>query len=41
MLVAALDRTEERVAQVINAERDVFADLARALRPEDETGGAE
>jgi len=41
MIVAALDRAEERVTQVINAERDVLADLARVLRPEDETGGAE
>jgi hypothetical protein len=41
MIVAALDRTEERVTQVINAERDVLADLARMLRPEDETGGEE
>ena len=41
MIVAALDRTEERVTQVINAERDLLADLARVLRPEDETGGAE
>ena len=41
MIVAALDRTEERVTQVINAERDLLADLARVLRPEDETGGVE
>src|SRR5262249_39154385 len=41
MIIAALDRAEGRVRQVINAERDVLADLARALPPEDETGGAE
>src|SRR5215467_8054274 len=29
MIVAALDRAEERVMQVINAERDVLADLTR------------
>src|SRR5262249_41564820 len=39
MIVAAPDRTEERVTQVINAERDVLADLARVLRPGDERGG--
>jgi hypothetical protein len=40
MIVAALDRAEERVTQVINAERDVLADFMRArnfnLSPEDE-----
>jgi hypothetical protein len=30
MIVAALDRAEERVAQVISAERDPLADLMRA-----------
>jgi hypothetical protein len=30
MIVAALDRTEERIIQVINAERDVLADFIRA-----------
>ena len=30
MIVAALDRAEERVTQVINAERDAFADFMRA-----------
>jgi hypothetical protein len=30
MIVAALDRAEERVTQVISGERDVFADLMRA-----------
>ena len=30
MIVAALDRAEERVTQVINAERDVLADFMRA-----------
>ena len=29
MIIKALDRAEERVLQVINAERDVLADLAR------------
>ena len=32
MISAALDRAEERVMQVVNAERDVLADLA-LLRP--------
>ena len=40
MIVAALDRAEERVTQVINAERDVLADFMRArnlnsLQPEE------
>jgi hypothetical protein len=30
MIVAALDRAEERVTQVINAERDAFADFMGA-----------
>jgi hypothetical protein len=30
MVTAALDRAEERVTQVINAERDVLADFIRA-----------
>jgi hypothetical protein len=29
VIIAALERTEERVTQVINAERDVFADLMK------------
>jgi hypothetical protein len=43
MIVAALDRAEERVTQVISIERDVFADLVRApgSPPEDETGRTE
>jgi hypothetical protein len=40
MIVAALDRTEERITQVINAERDVLADFMRTQSfnssPEDE-----
>jgi hypothetical protein len=42
MIVAALDRAEERVTQVINAERDVLADFLRTQNlnssPEDEPG---
>jgi hypothetical protein len=42
MIVAALDRAEERVTQVINAERDVLADLVRGqnrnLPSQDEEG---
>jgi hypothetical protein len=34
MIIAALDRAEERVTQVVNAERDPLADLARRQRPE-------
>jgi hypothetical protein len=30
MIVAALDRAEDRVTQVINAERDVLAEFIRA-----------
>jgi hypothetical protein len=42
MLIAALDRAEERVTQVISAERDVLTDLAHAQDlnspPDNETG---
>jgi hypothetical protein len=33
MIVAALDRAEERVTQVISGERDVFASFMRAQDP--------
>ena len=33
MIVAALDRAEERVTQVTSGERDVFADFMRAQDP--------
>ena len=33
MIVAALDRAEERVTQVISGERDMFADFKRAQDP--------
>jgi hypothetical protein len=33
MIVAALDRAEERVTQVVSGERDVFADFLRAQGP--------
>jgi hypothetical protein len=45
MIVAALDRAEERITQVINAERDALADLMRAQNTnspsEDKTGRTE
>jgi hypothetical protein len=34
MITAALDRAEERVTQVINAERDVLAEFLRARNPD-------
>jgi Family of unknown function (DUF5906) len=39
VIVAALERTEERVTQVVSAKRDALADLVRANSPQgDETG---
>ena len=36
LIIRQLDMAEERVTQVVNAERDVLADLMRARRPETE-----
>jgi hypothetical protein len=36
MISAALDRAEERITQVINAERDVLADLVDARSPSED-----